>query len=267
LARLDAEIRSETAALERRRKDHESRMLASGILLERARYDHETTQTLFEEGLASFEAASRSRAEFRLAELEYDRVGLERPDGSEIEILETSRNATAARFTSELEEIRTALYPPEIALSELRLERARSLREQVLNEIRSPARGRLTLFERIHAGEYVGPGEVVGTLEPAGRARVVEAIVANQDVESVRPGQPVRLLLDDSRVMSGTVRSVSPDAALTEAARGSFRVIIAPEDPDLRLGLAMEVRLLTRTDSLLGLLAGRIRESFRAVGS
>jgi hypothetical protein len=67
--------------------------------------------------------------------------------------------------------------------------------------------------------------------------------------------------------MSGTVRSVSPDAALTEAARGSFRVIIAPEDPDLRLGLAMEVRLLTRTDSLLGLLAGRIRESFRAVGS
>jgi hypothetical protein len=29
----------------------------------------------------------------------------------------------------------------------------------------------------------------------------------------------------------------------------------------------MEVRLLTRTDSLLGLLAGRIRESFRAVGS
>jgi multidrug resistance efflux pump len=104
LARLDAEIRSETAALERRRKDHESRMLASGILLERARYDYETTQTLFEEGLVSFETASRSRAEFRLAELEYDRVGLERPDGSEIEILETSRNATAARFTSELEE-------------------------------------------------------------------------------------------------------------------------------------------------------------------
>jgi acetyl/propionyl-CoA carboxylase alpha subunit len=68
-------------------------------------------------------------------------------------------------------------------------------------------------------------------------------------------------------VVPGEAPTEQDDAALTEAARGSFRVIIAPEDPDLRLGLAMEVRLLTRTDSLLGLLAGRIRESFRAVGS
>ena len=267
LSRLETEIRSQRRALERSQAEFLARLERSEILLDQARKEHATTRALFEEGLVSADTWSGSETGLRLSELEYAGIRAGEPDPSSLDLLETARQVATAKFAADRQDLEAALYPIHYELAELRLELSHTIQEQEKTTIRSPTRGRVTLFEHIHPGEYLAAGTVVGTLEPAPNARVVEAVVANRNAEDVRPRQQVRLLMDDSRVLGGQVRSVSPDVRLSEPAAGSYRVIIVPESGDLRLGLAMEVRFVTRTETVLGMLVGRIRRSVRGMGS
>jgi adhesin transport system membrane fusion protein len=266
-ARLDAEILSARQTLDRRNAEFVARLAAAETRMEHARNEHETRSALLAEALIALDAWAASVTDLRLAELEVERTAADAPDGSSIQVLEKAREVARAKFVSERENLQAAMYPIELGLSELRLQLDFTTKEEEETSlIRSPARGKIALLENLHPGEYLAAGDIIATLEPAPSTRVVEAVLANQDAEQVHPGQRVRLLLDDSRIIEGKVRSVSPDVRFREPAAGSYRVVIVPEATDLRLGLAMEVRFVTRTESVLSLLLGRVTRSFRQIG-
>jgi multidrug efflux pump subunit AcrA (membrane-fusion protein) len=266
VSRIDAEIRSGRQKLLEAEAEFASRLEAARIQRERARGEHTTSTALRAEGLISEDAWAEGEARLRLAHLEYARTRSSPPERSGIEVLDRSRDLAGARFDADRTEVLGAIYPIRLELGTLALELEGAMEEAARRTIRSPGRGRLTLVENIHKGERLGVGDVIGALEPARSARVVEAVVANNDAEQVEPGLPVRLVLDRDRILDGVVRSVSPDIRPGEPSGGTYRVVITPEVPGLRLGLGLEVRIITRTDSALGLLVNRIRRSFGEIG-
>lgn len=264
--RLDAEARAEHQSLTLQDGEYLTGIDEARVRLAQAVDDHNTARVLFEEGLASRVAWTTSRADLRLAEIDYTRMTMGRPDWGSLELLEKTRAVTASRFAADEEDLTAAAYPIEVELAELRLQLDYVLEEERRHTIRSPARGRLALLETIHPGEHLAAGTIVGTLEPLGKQRVVEAMLANINAGDVHPSQPVKLLLGDRSIVDGKVRSISPDVRLGEPNAGSYRVLITPDREDLRLGLALEVRFITGTETVLSLLTGRITESFRQLG-
>ena len=65
---------------------------------------------------------------------------------------------------------------------------------------------------------------------------------------------------------SWTVQSISPDVRGGNSAPLTYRVVIVPANSNLRLGLGVEVHFVTRTETVLSLLTGRITDSFRQLG-
>jgi hypothetical protein len=106
---------------------------------------------------------------------------------------------------------------------------------------------------------------VIAALVPELAVPVVEAQVLNRDAADIRAGQAARLVVDPSTVFDATVVSISPDARFNESQTGTYRVLVRP-DGNLRLGLAMEVRFLTRRESVLSLLLIRIKRAFDHAG-
>jgi multidrug efflux pump subunit AcrA (membrane-fusion protein) len=264
--RLDAEARSTLQSLYNQDTEFRAGIDAARTRLTQARDDHDTTRSLFEAGLASRVAWTSSRTELRIAESDYTQVASRRPDWSALELLERTRAVTASRFAADREDLSAATYPIEIELAELRLQLDFAEEEELRHTIRSPARGQLALFESIHPGEHLTAGSTIGTLEPLPARRIVEAVLANVNAGDVRPSQSVRLLLGDTQIIDGTVRSISPDVRRGDSNAASYRVVIVPDDGDLRLGLGLEVRFITGTETVLTLLTGRITESFRQLG-
>jgi adhesin transport system membrane fusion protein len=264
--RLNAEIDATRDALEREQASLRARLEASVVTRAQAQHDHETTTALFDEGLVSREVWERSLTELRLSELDHERTATESPDWRAIALLERTREVGATQFDADREDLEAAIYPIDVELSRLRLELDHADREQTRLTIRSPARGQITLVESLHPGEYLAAGALIGTLEPTPATRIVEAILANRDSLDVHPGQTVKLLIDPSNIMDGTVESVSPDIHRSDALGGTYRVIIRPAHAEMRLGLAMEVRFLTRAETVLSLLVNRITRAFGQLG-
>ena len=109
----------------------------------------------------------------------------------------------------------------------------------------------------------MGLARLIAAIAPVPVRPIVEALVPNANAVDVRVGQPARLRIDESATLDGIVFSVGPDARFTESSGGAFRVLIATDTLDLRLGLAMEVRLITREERVLNLLFNRIERAFR----
>ena len=92
---------------------------------------------------------------------------------------------------------------------------------------------------------------------------VIEAWLPNRDAPLVHRGQKVRLVTEDSETFDGFVLSISPDAHLTNAGAGAYRVLITPDtNRKLHLGLALETLFVTREERVLSMLFTRIRRAF-----
>lgn len=265
VARLEAELEARRESLAHDLREFRARAKAAAIQLGRTRGDHQRTTALFDAGLVAEDTWLKSLNSLRLAELEYSRALAASPEESSVALVERAQDVANAQFADDQAEIRAAALPIELELAQLELQLGSAVSDEEKSTIRSPAGGRLALVAQIHTGELLEAGQVVGTLDPAPQTRVIEALLPNPEAEGVWPGQSVRLLLG-SEFLDGTVRSISPDVRADNTASASYTVIIEPALGDLRLGLALEVRFLTETRTVLDLVLGRITDGFRALG-
>ena len=262
LGKLDTEIRSARRVLEQGQREHAAQMESAALRLEQTRQEHLTNQLLFAEGLISRQTSDRFLNDFNLAEAQHLEILYRRPnDASLISLLE-SRNLIDAEFESLQRDLRTETLPLEAQLTELRSRHTQVEQEGERRLIRSPSTGQITLLPTVHPGEHTAAGTLIATLAPTPVRPIVEALVGNANATDVEPGQAARLRLDESETIDGVVFAVSPDARFTESSNGAYRVLIAPDTLDLRLGLAVDVRLITRQERVLTLLFNRIERAF-----
>lgn len=120
----------------------------------------------------------------------------------------------------------------------------------------APIAGTVTNMSVHGAGPVVQQGDVVASIAPQGARLVAELHIPNSNIAKVKPGLPVKLLIDaypyqQYGVFDGTVMSVSPDAINTPTGDSYFRAIVVPTtirlDTGVKLsaGLALEGRIVT----------------------
>jgi HlyD family secretion protein len=154
-------------------------------------------------------------------------------------------------------------------LANLELERRQAV-------VRSPLDGVVTTGE-VKVGDVVERGKPVA--EVAGRRGFLfEATVPSEEVGHLRVGMAARLKLDaydyqKYGTLPGTVSFISPDSGVHEGQRAAHYVVrIALESAEVgraglrgqvKLGMAGQVEVVTRRDSLLAILIKRIRHTVR----
>jgi protease secretion system membrane fusion protein len=145
--------------------------------------------------------------------------------------------------------------------------------------IRAPVSGTVVDLAAATVGGVVKPGERIMDIVPAGDEMMMEARLAPQYIDRVRPGLPVHLHFDaymsraERPVIGGTVAVVSADA-LTDPRSGeayyAMRVSVSPEargrlgDLQLQPGMQATVMVKTGERSLLVYLARPLLRRFTA---
>lgn len=262
----DKRLATDTAAaredLRQRELEHTSQMESASLRLEQAEGEYWRHWRLFEEGLISRQDADRFRTEFRLAEAQLKEITHRRSSEATLDSLLETRTLFSAQFASVERDLRAERMPIEARLAELRSRLEQTEREMERHLIRAPATGQVTLLPPVHPGEQITANTLVAAVAETPVRPIVEALVSNRSSQDIQPGQPARLRLDESNTVEGLIFSVSPDARFTESANGTYRVLIAPDTVDLRLGMAVDVRLITRQGRVLTLLFNRIGRAF-----
>ena len=262
---LELEIQAERKGIKRRRQEHQTQLQSAELRLSDARERHETNQRLLDEGLVSRQSQKEAESALRLAETQQREIEAGAPQESTLEALIQTRILRQAQFETHQRELQTQKVPTEQQLADLRLQLDRSKTNRQRLIIRSPATGTLVSFASLHPGEHLAVGTTLATLAPTPTVKVIESWLPNRDAKNVYPDQPVKLLADDSESFGGTVLSISPDARMTDPGSGTYRVLIAPDTVQpLRLGLGLEVRFITRTESILSLLFSKFKERPRS---
>ena len=260
--RLATEIAAAREDLRQRELEHTSQMESATLRLEQAESEYSRHRQLFREGLISRQDADRFRTEFRLAEAQLEEISHRQPSEATLDSLLETRNLISAEFASVERDLRAEAMPIEAQLTELRSRLEQTELEMEYHVIRSPASGQVTLLPPVHPGEQITANTLVAAVAETPVRPIVEALVSNRSAQDIQPGQPARLRLDESNTVDGLIFSVSPDARFTESVNGAYRVLIAPDTIDLRLGLAVDVRLITRQERVLTLLFNRIERAF-----
>ncbi len=262
LEKLDTEIRSARQVLEQGHREHAAQMESASLRLEQTRQEHLRNQQLFAEGLISRQTSDRFRNDFNLAEAQHLEILYRKPTDASLQSLLETKNLIDAELESLQQDLRMESVPIEAQRTELRSRQQQVDQEAERRFIRSPSTGQITLLPTVHPGEHIAAGTLIATLAPTPVRPIVEAWVPNAKATDLRPGHPARLRLDDSETIDGIVFAVSPDVRFTESANGAFQVLIAPDTLGLRLGLAVDVRLITRQERVLTLLFNRIERAF-----
>jgi HlyD family secretion protein len=174
---------------------------------------------------------------------------------------------------AELDETRRTLS----RLLEERREAENRLRNR---DVTAPETGVLVGLGSRAPGTYVGPGEAIADVVPAGRPLLAEIEVEPRDIRDVAPGLPVHVSLTafDTRVVGtirGTVVHVSADLVTDPATRRAAYLVRASLDLEgaelpagVRLvpGMPAEAQILmsarTPLDYLLGPIEGAYRKAF-----
>jgi adhesin transport system membrane fusion protein len=262
LRKLDAEIAAARESLDRRRREHAAGLRAAELQTVRARDAYALGARLAAAGLGSRQALEGLRADLLLAEVRRAEIAEGRPEAHALDPLLADRELARALFEARRGELAAAVPGIEAHLADLRLRRERSARAEARRVIRSPTDGRLTFVTPLHPGEHLAAGTLVAAVVPEAAPLVVEAQVPNRDAEHIEAGQAARLILDASTAFDGAVLSISPDAGLDESRAGAYRVLVRPGAGEFRLGLALQVRVLTGRRSVLELLLARVRRAF-----
>ena len=263
VTKLEVEIVAARQDLLLERNQYWAQLESSVLRLEQAREEYATHQRLAEEGLIARRTLERVETELGLAQAQHREIETRHPSAASLNSLLETRNMIGLRFESRQRDLRAEETPIEARLADWRSRLDRMAHQSELRSIRSPVTGQVTLLPTLHSGEYIGAGTLIAAIAPVPVRPIVEALVPNANAVDVRVGQPARLRIDESATLDGIVFSVGPDARFTESSGGAFRVLIATDTLDLRLGLAMEVRLITREERVLNLLFNRIERAFR----
>ena len=120
----------------------------------------------------------------------------------------------------------------------------------------APIGGTVTSLSVHGAGPVVQEGDVVADIAPEGARLVAEVHIPNEHIAKVKPGLPVKMLIDaypfqQYGVFDGTVLSVSPDAIASADGSSYYRAVVVPATDrlpsgvTLSPGLALEARIIT----------------------
>lgn len=109
------------------------------------------------------------------------------------------------------------------------LKAARTRLEQMF--LYAPVDGTVSSLAIHKAGEFMQPGQTVAEIAPDGAPLVLSATLPNQEAGFVKLGMPVQIKFDafpyqQYGIVSGTVKSISPDAIVDEKLGTVYRVEI-----------------------------------------
>lgn len=259
---LDRKTANAQFELERQAREHSLQVRTATLELEAARREYSRTQQLFEEGLVSQRDRDRVETDLDMAQTRRDETAYGAPSEDNLDSLFAAKALADAQFQSQQRDLRAEAMPLQSELSRLQSQLKKTARERSLRTIRSPVTGQLTLLQPLHSGEHIGAGNLIGAVAAVPLQTIVEAFVDNSESGSVKRGQRAWLRIEDSETVPGTVLSVSPDARFNDSSLGLYQVIISPQLLNLRLGQAMEVRVVTREERLLTLIFNRIERAF-----
>ena len=261
VATIEQELEEAHINLVLETKQHQAQMESADLRLELTRKEYAITRDLFEQGLLSHQAMEQAKTDFDLARADRERSINAYPSDSSVKSLRARKRLIEYEFESRQRDLRSEATPIEARLADLKARFSASGNEQDRRTIRSPATGMLTMVPTLHPGENVEAGTLVATIAPTPIRPVVETWVGNAEAAELKPGQRARMLVDDFHTAEGVISSVGPDVRFSEAVNGAIRVLIQPESLSLRLGIALEVRLITRKERVLSLLFSRIERA------
>lgn len=224
----------------------------------------------------------------RITALERDAVRLEGEHGQLTASIAQSKGHTSEirlqiiQVDQDLRsEVATELRDVQAKISEL-VERKVSAEDQLKRiDIRSPQTG-VVLQLAVHTvGGVVSPGELIMLIVPVADELTVEARVAPQDIDQLRPGQGATLRLSafnqrTTPELNGTVSKISADLSIDERSGASFYTVhvVLPREELARLkglsltpGMPVEVFFSTSSRTMLSYLvkplADQIQRAFR----
>ncbi|WP_108444797.1 HlyD family type I secretion periplasmic adaptor subunit [Halomonas denitrificans] len=263
-----ASLDQQTEQLHRRIEGRESMIRVSREQLASLREDAEAYRSLFKDGLGDnrrLRELEREILQYQ-GEIEQHRTEIARLR-SRISENDLQKRVRVQEFRQEvgerLRETRRQIADAEERLTALRDQRRRTT-------LTAPVAGTVVGLAVHTRGAVIAPGTTILEIVPRGEALVVEARVADRDVDHVYPGQPAEIRFSAfnrgrSRVIEGTVRRVSADSFVDEATGERYyevRVRVSederktmPETMRLMAGMPAEVHLQTASRTLASYLA------------
>jgi len=180
-----------------------------------------------------------------------------------------------ARLQAEQARLRQALSAALSGQADLQRQRAAlegRLRENALAKAHSrllaPLNGTVVETKLRYPGQVLQPGEVVATLAPIDQPLAVRIQLPSRDVASLKRGQTAHLRFSscphtDFGVLRGTIQAIAADAI-----EGQYAVMVQPTADRLRRGrrecllrpgMDVEADLVTRRDTVMGVLLRKLR--------
>ncbi|MEI7575719.1 MAG: HlyD family efflux transporter periplasmic adaptor subunit [Armatimonadota bacterium] len=107
--------------------------------------------------------------------------------------IENDASATIASLEASLQSAESTRAKATSDLEKIKLESANVTGRRRQAQIKAPASGRLINIARFGAGSMVKAGDVLATIAPETKDRIVEMLVTDNDVRFISIGRPVRL--------------------------------------------------------------------------
>ena len=107
--------------------------------------------------------------------------------------IENDASATIASLEASLQSAESTRAKANSDLEKIKLESANVTGRRKQTQIKAPASGRLINIARFGAGSMVKAGDVLATIAPETKDRIVEMLVTDNDVRFIGVGRPVRL--------------------------------------------------------------------------
>ncbi len=262
--RLAADVRLSELKLRHARSDEElkKKMLDAKI----------GSQQDWKEAIKTRELAEEDERKAKDAQAKIDRTGLDLAKRE----LDLTRGAGKRQVEDKDREI--AALEGDVAELKQRLSAARE--ELAKAEIVAPVAGTVQQLAVRRVGEVVTPGAQLAVIVPRGSRLVVEALVAQQDIGQLKPGQSARFRFQafpyqKYGALSGRVESIAADAEQIGVPGGGstsvYRVKLSlgdaafhygGEEQPVQIGMEVEVSSVTGTETALTLLWRKVKGKF-----
>jgi multidrug resistance efflux pump len=195
-------------------------------------------------------------------------------DAGRVQVAQRARELIEREYAVKQEELGLRRAARQCELEAARLELANRELERKQAEIRAPLDGVVTHGD-VKVGDVLEPGRPVAEIAEQ-KGFLFEAAVASEEVGHLRVGMPARIKLDayDFQrygTVLGKVCYLSPDSGLAQGQqKATYTVRIAVEGDEvgrgefrgrIKLGMSGQAEIVTGRESLLALLAKRIRRT------